>query len=126
MTEKPDHKQKVADFDGGELQLFVSETLQAVINGIADAESAIAPPARTLFATNDGRAPLKHRFEFDRPNDVNFDVAVTVTRKGGKSGGLKLEVLSIGGNLGAEGSREHSMASRVSFNVPVYPRKTGK
>jgi hypothetical protein len=106
-------------FDGAELQLFVSETLKAVIEGIADADNAIAPPARTAWP---GGTPMKHTFKFDRPKDVSFDVAVTVTRKGGAKGGLKLEVLSVGANLGGETNREQSVASRVSFSVPVYIR----
>ena len=110
------------EFDGDELQLFVSQTLQAVINGIAEADKTLAPPPRTVFS---GGMPMKHKFKFDRPKDIAFDVAVTVTRKGGRKGGLKLEVLSVGGSAGAESSREQSVASRVSFNVPVYVRGGG-
>ena len=105
--------------DEAELKLFVSKTLKAIIGGIADADRFTRPIDAGVIVNQEGRIPLQHQVRFDLPEDVSFDVAVTVTRNSGKRGGLKLEVLSVGANIGSESGRGHSLASRVSFKVPM-------
>jgi hypothetical protein len=98
-----------------ELRAFVSSTLQAIFDGIRDSQ-------KDANLTNQrGRGASA----FDLPREVTFDIAVTAKSIGGKSGKLKLEVFSVGANVGGEKSDENSTVSRVSFAVPFQYREGG-
>ena len=122
VTPTKSEKHEATSLDVNELKVFVANTLEAVIEGVAEAQSRIDPEPRTIVITEDGKRPFPHRFEFWTPDKISFDIAVTVSRKGGKGGGLKLEVLSVGADARMESGRELSTASRVSFEVPIHER----
>jgi Trypsin-co-occurring domain 2 len=92
-----------------ELQAFITSTLTAVMNGIADAQ----PEAkmRSAFATGE--------FKYSAPESVAFDVAVTAKHSGTARGGFKIQVFSIGANAGGDTSSEASTVSRIQFSVPT-------
>jgi hypothetical protein len=102
-----------------ELKQFIANTLEAVLEGISEGQNLVArkvvlsPPSRVEGA------PYPHDFVFDGPEDISFDIAVTVGRKKGKGGGLELKVMGFGGNGKIDSGSEETTASRVSFTVPV-------
>ena len=101
--------------DSSEFSLFISETLQAIMNGLSAAQ-----PKATAVSNISGES---FEFSFHPPEEVAFDIAVTATRSGKESGGLKLQVFSIGANGAIERETENSTVSRVSFTIPTIPAK---
>jgi hypothetical protein len=92
-----------------ELQLFVTSTLTAIMKGVADAQST----ARASSAHGSGE------FGFNPPESVAFDVAVTAKHTGTARGGFKIQVFSVGANVGGDTSSEASTVSRIQFNIPT-------
>ena len=127
MPSAPKKTSSPPELDEGELELFVSKALKAVITGIEEAERFTRPIGSDIVVHIEGDPkghhriiqPLAHQISFGIPEEICFDVAVNVTRKSGKNGGLKIEVMSVGANVGGESAREYSTASRVSFKIPV-------
>jgi hypothetical protein len=101
--------------DSSEFSLFISETLQAIMNGLSAAQ-----PNATAVSSISGQS---FEFSFHPPSEVAFDIAVTATRSGKESGGLKLQVFSIGANGAIESETKNSTVSRVSFTIPTIPAK---
>ena len=95
--------------ESNELQAFVTSTLKAIMNGIADAQG----DARVKSAFGTGE------FAFSAPDKVGFDVAVTAKHSGSARGGFKIQVFSIGANAGGDVSSEASSVSRIHFDVPT-------
>lgn len=94
-----------------DLQEFVSESLQQIINGVAEAQDE----AKSIGAKVN---PSNSR-GFTKFKDIHFDIAVTVnSEKSGTTGG-KLQVAGIG--FGKEGAQvnSHQTVSRVSFDVSI-------
>ena len=94
--------------ESNELQPFVTSTLIAIMNGIADAQDA-----RIRSPSGAGE------FAFNAPENVTFDVAVTAKHTGSARGGFKIEVFGIGANAGGDTSSEASTVSRIQFSVPT-------
>jgi hypothetical protein len=92
-----------------ELEGFVSATLRAIMAGVEDAQAAGG--GKSAFGTG--------TFNFRPPSDVRFDVAVTAKHTGNASGGMKIQVFSIGANAGGDVSSESSTVSRIQFSVPT-------
>jgi len=93
--------------DFSELRAFVSGTLQAIMGGIADAQST----ARLTSPFGSGT------HAYNAPKEVSFDVAVSAERASSKKGGFNLKILSVGAEAGAESDRSHSTATRIQFSV---------
>ena len=92
--------------DFSELRAFVSGTLQAIMAGIADAQSAtLASP----FGSG--------THAYNAPKEVSFDVAVSAERASSKKGGFNLKILSVGAEAGANADSSHSTATRIQFSV---------
>lgn len=102
--------------DSDELRVFVAETLSAIMAGVNDVRDAasIASPKNT------------GRYVFKAPPDVEFDVAVTAKRSAQGGGKLKLEVFSVGANLGGEKGSELSTVSHIKFKIPRVFLEHGK
>ena len=99
--------------DADELRLFVAGTLKAIFDGIRDNQQVSniqKPSGQSAFAL---------------PREVEFDIAVTAKSVGAKSGGLKLEVFSVGANAKKEKSNENSTVSRIKFSVPYHYHEGG-
>ena len=120
VTEKKTTDSATVRIDEEELEVFVTKTLKAVVRGIAEADKYTRPLTGIgLVINEEGRIPFAHQLRFNLPEKICFDVAVNVVRKSGKGGGLKIEVMNVGGHLSSDAGREQSVASRVSFEVPV-------
>jgi hypothetical protein len=96
------------DADSNELRLFVSETLSAVMAAVNDVRTTASSPSPKGTG----------RYEFKAPDNVEFDIAVSAKRSAQGGGRLKLEVFSVGANMGGEKASELSTVSRVKFNIP--------
>jgi Trypsin-co-occurring domain 2 len=105
MASDSDHE----DVESNELKLFVTSTLKAIMEGVADAQ----PDARVRSAFGTGE------FAYSAPDNVTFDVAVTAKHTGTARGGMKIQVFSIGANAGGDVSTEASTVSRIQFTIPT-------
>ena len=99
--------------DGSELQVFVAETLRAVMAGIGD----VAFDARFQSVHGHGE------YSFKAPEKINFDVAVSAEHSGTASGGFKLQVFGVGANAGGDVTSKGSTISRIAFSVPTEFRR---
>jgi hypothetical protein len=98
-----------SNVEENELQDFVSSTLKAIVNGIADAQS-------------NARGKSAHgtmEYAFNPPREVLFDIAVNARRTKSKGGGFKIQIATIGANVGIDGATESSTVSRIQFTIPT-------
>jgi hypothetical protein len=120
-----------------ELSTFIHRTLLEIIKGVEDARDALqkmetnAEICPTDLSYEKGRPPGPYRRGRGFVQEVEFDVAITVSkghsREGSGKGGLSIGVPSIPllGEAGIEGEitskrqRERSDISRVTFRIPV-------
>jgi len=110
-----------------ELNEFVKETLTNIVTGISDSQKfmqendyngEICPKIssdweKTGYVFSEGGKPIQN---------VDFDVAVTISEKKNTKGKIGIVVSSIG--LGGERGKEKSsgQSSRIKFSIPVtYP-----
>lgn len=105
-----------------ELREFVSETLVAINMGVQDAIIAHQQVEGAVGVINPVWGEDANAINADHKQNVEFDVAVTVTDKssvGGKAGIKIFSVVDIGG----EGSSalEQSSVSRIKFTIPIVP-----
>jgi hypothetical protein len=118
-----------------ELQQFVSETLNQILNGVSDAQHANnhrsiqINPVLTHYTNPTHPEYIGEKYKL--PADiivsrdgnlvimVDFDVAITVTEGTGTRGGIGVFVGAVG--LGSQGQSTQTNASesRVKFRVPV-------
>jgi hypothetical protein len=55
---------------------------------------------------------------------IDFDIAVTATRGGGRDSGIGVLFAGIKAGISEKNSHAHETVSRISFKVPVrFPRK---
>lgn len=99
--------------DSNELAAFVSSTLKAIAEGIADAQSNQIESAHGTGVSG-----------YAAPKEVEFDVAVSAKRTGTSQGCMKVAVFGIGANIGAEDASEDSSISRIRFSVPTNFKRT--
>lgn len=105
-----------------DVKSFVTETIVQICEGVTDAVSrlegsdAIVSPSGIVASEN---SMYVHEDYRRIVQNVEFDVAVTVTEAQGSEGGLGLMVGMIG--LGSKGKSdsENSSTSRIRFSVPV-------
>jgi len=86
-----------------ELKEFISQTLVEIVEGVQDAKDT-AKHGTIMPQSRAGTA-----------QQVHFDVAVTTTSS--TTGGGKVSVMGIGGEIG--GQSEHQAVSRIKFDVPI-------
>ena len=109
MSGEPENSSiEVNDADANELRLFVAETLAAVMQAVGDVKGV----ASTRSPKGTGT------YEFKAPDNVEFDIAMTVRRTAQAGGRLKLQVFSVGANAGGETASELATVSRVKFSIP--------
>jgi hypothetical protein len=97
------------DVEVNELQAFITSTLNAIMNGVSDAQ-----PDSGVRSTHD-----HGEYKYSAPENVTFDVAVTAKHSGSARGGFKIQVFSIGANAGGDVSSEASTVSRIQFSIPT-------
>lgn len=107
-----------------DLKNFVSETLQQIMSGVAEAqlqsEQGEVNPDISRAVSKEWAKSRTGR----RVHNVNFDVAVTVGQSSETKGGIGLVVGPV--LLGSKGqsNAENSSVSRIKFEVPItYPVK---
>ncbi len=114
-----------------ELKDFVADALFQIMKGVKDAASregmvGTVSPAFKVRPVDSSAPEAAKRRDVDWEKyiqEIEFDIAVTITDKltgGGKAGAQILSVI----NLGAEGttSRENIIVNKIKFAVPViYP-----
>jgi hypothetical protein len=88
-----------------ELSAFVSSTLRAIAAGVDEAAQMSRANKERGFSS------------FEMPDKVAFDVAVTARKSGEKSGGVKIEILRMGGGIEGKRSEGHETVSRIQFEV---------
>ena len=106
------------------LKEFVKESLLELVLGVAAAQSElpegaqINPTGMRSSSSNTGGLVLSPRGEAGTL--VEFDVAVTATKKEGTEGGVGVFFAPM--SLGARGKRdaEEMVTSRMKFTVPVF------
>jgi hypothetical protein len=98
--------------DNDELTAFISATLTAIAAAVESASGTAL------------RQHSKGEATFAMPTQVAFDIAVTAKRTTQGGGGLKVQVFSIGGNVGGQHVAESETVSRISFQVPWSYRRT--
>lgn len=100
-----------------ELQKFVQQTIEEIVNGIADAKNSLG----------DGVVdPLRQGAiaSYQKIHDIDFDVAVTVEEKNGSDVKGKISVFGYGVGGGINSDKSSSTVTRIKFIVPVaYPGK---
>ena len=109
-----------------ELKEFISETLQAVIAGVAEAQEKaksygafVNPTNVTRTVSNIGENTTWDKTTNNITQQVKFSVAITVEDK--ENTGAKIGVVSSLLNLGVNANTENrnQSISHISFNVPV-------
>ena len=93
--------------DFSELRAFVAGTLQAIMDGISDAQ----PTAQLASPFGSGM------HAYNAPKEVAFDVAVSAERATSAKGGFNLKILSVGADAGAKSDRTESTVTRIQFCV---------
>ncbi len=107
------------------LQEFVTQTIIAIINGVADAKTKLGEdrvnPEVDAFDRNHNAANSVRLMDKkgNIMRNVTFDVAVTASQDTGTKGSIGIFVAGVG--LGTQGQTEksNSTVSRVQFTVPV-------
>lgn len=99
-----------------ELGEFITETLVQIQTGVRDAITR-----QNTLGIQGAINPVFGPVGAEHTQNVEFDVAVTVTDKsnGGGKAGIKVFSVELGGELSK--SAEQSTASRVKFAIPVIP-----
>lgn len=95
---------------GMDLKEFVRDVVLEVIRGVNEAADIVreAHSAEALRGAVNPQSKAATR-------DIEFDVAITVSRKTGAELGVRVPVLSAGGGI----DRGEQRTSRVKFSVPV-------
>jgi len=107
------------------LQEFVTQTIIAIVNGVADAKAKLGEdrvnPMIEAFSPKNNSADSVRLMDKkgNLMRNVSFDVAVTASKATGTKGSIGIIVAGLG--LGAKGQTDKSNAtvSRVQFTVPV-------
>ncbi len=93
------------DFE--ELRAFITGSLKAIVDGIADAQQASQLTSPFGSGTH----------AYNAPKEVSFDIAVSAEHSKSAKGGFSLRVLSVGAGAEAEGGDKQSTATRIQFSV---------
>lgn len=112
-----------------ELKEFVTETIKAIVSGVKEAQEeakkqgALVNPKLTM-RSNSGKSDIPvYFFEtydhiYDAQN-LEFDVAVTVSSKSTAKGGVGIIVSAFGVGVQGEKQATNNQVSRIKFSVPI-------
>ena len=107
------------------LEDFVSEVLKQIINGIIRTQQHAKDNRASINSTNLIRMPsgdLRVDKTYNQDplvQEIEFDVAVTVSAQGNIKGGMGLFVSAVGIGYQAQKETGNSTVSRIKFKVPV-------
>ncbi len=111
-----------------DLREFISRSLQDVIGGIIDAQTAVQQGKSDAVVSPQIRpnvnSPLEARGRGQDVSMVHFDIAVSATTSGNVETAAKtgLKVFALGGaDLSAQGTVGHERGheTRIAFQVPI-------
>ncbi len=97
-----------------ELEKFIADSLESIAKGIDKANEKLAPVGAYVNPWEQTDVIVGGRM--CRVNEVNFDIAVTVSKKTDTEG--KISVFSVGG-LGGNIANGNEQVSRLSFSLRV-------
>ena len=110
-----------------ELDTFITATIKAIIKGIKDSqdfakenESRVNPKTQSATVHNSGDFVIfKGENEKRSISNVDFDIAVTVSKQeeNNVSAGIKVFSIGIGGKIKDIGNNE--VVSRLRFSIPI-------
>ena len=103
-----------------ELQEFIAEALNAVLEGIASGQRKFSP-LRTARVGHQ----FAQRVQFNAPREISFDVATTVTAGTSAEGGASIKVVGIGVGGKVDAQNSNSTVTRIAFAVPIGPKDHG-
>lgn len=99
-----------------ELKEFIANTITEIQKGV---QLAIDQTENIKGAVN----PVwgKQGMGRDNVQNINFDIAVTVSEKNGEqaTGGIKVMGIGLDGKVNS--SSENSYVSRIQFSIPIIP-----
>ena len=107
-----------------QLQDFISQSIQQIVNGIRQSQQENKTDARINPSGLKLGSSLKQQELYDFENQmllssVEFDVAVTAEETTGTKGGIGIFVGAVGvGSQGKTDTRSSSV-SRIKFTVPI-------
>jgi hypothetical protein len=94
-----------------DLETFIAETLRQIVKGVKTAQSHADCTGAQINPLLDGACIAVEQIE--------FDVAVTVTEGSEKKGGIGVFTGGFGIGGQANANTANSSVSRIRFNVPV-------
>lgn len=104
-----------------ELKDFIKETITQIVDGVVEAQAAIAKHGAEI---NPRKVQFKEAGQYNyhnsgKPQMVEFNVGLTTIKKAGSAEGVGVFLGSISlGKKNDEGS-EHTAVSRIRFSLPV-------
>lgn len=104
-----------------ELKDFIKQTIEQIIEGVVEAQSAIHKHGADINPINftytkDGK---HNHSKYSLPQDILFDIGLTSTEKNGTTEGIGVFLGSIGLGKRNEGSLEAVAITKVKFSVPL-------
>ena len=103
-----------------ELREFISESLKQIIAGVKQARDyAKGDEARINPSVTPRPGSLYHMASNTHLQDIEFDVAVTVTEEKEKAGKISVLAGIFGGEAGGQSRASNASISRIKFSVPV-------
>lgn len=103
-----------------ELDEFIKRTLEQILRGVEGAQEAAGQMGAGINPRmSSGAAGRFHRDTATQIQDVDFDVALTVSESSESDAGLQVGVPWIGGKVGSGSDHQRSAENRVRFTVPV-------
>lgn len=93
-----------------ELKAFVSDAITQIVEGVLEAQAKTSP-----HAIVNANATRGYRQDGGDIHKINFDVAVTAETSAG--GGARVAVFGVG--AGMDGASKSSVASRLTFSIPI-------
>jgi hypothetical protein len=103
-----------------QLDDFVATSLKELIAGIKRAQAEVAAHGGVINPQVDSAPSGRmHRPTWTVLQDLEFDIAVTVSENEKTGAGLKVAVPWINAGIDGGSGREQSAVSRIKFRVPV-------
>lgn len=100
--------------DAMNLQDFVKSSIVEIIRGIDAAISETSHEGSRAVIN-----PAPSESQHADPNEITFDVAVTVQEDATKGGGASINIFSTKIGVGGDKATSNTAVSRLSFTVPV-------
>lgn len=109
-----------------QLEDFVATSLSQIVKGIAVAQQEVKETSVLInpigrYVINDKSGESKHLTPENKPQIIEFDVAVTATSGDQEKGGIGVFIGdTVGIGVQAQTSIINSTISRINFSIPVY------